>query len=152
MKTSIIAGALLATLALDAFATDIVIEGGTGFSGESPAARVGLRFPTKWSWLNAEVGIMGTKGGGIVDVTPMFRVASIGKDGWIEGGIGLGDNFINDPKQTQGLIFRDIVRFGYKNYFVEAVHYSNGGSYNPLFGTNNNSGFTYLMGGVMFKF
>lgn len=155
MKTVILAGALLAAVASNAFAADFdvvgVAEVGASVSGD-PAVRFGLRMPTKWAWLNTEVGVMGTKNGGIVDVTPMWHIASIGKDAWVEAGIGIGDNFINDPKQAQGLILHDLVRVGYKNFFVEGVHYSNGGSFNPLFGTHNNGGFTYFMGGVMFNF
>lgn len=153
MKTAILAGALLATVALNAFAVDVVVEGGGGLSANSPIAeRVGLRFPTKWSWLNTEVGVLGTKGGGIVDVTPMFHLFSIGKDGWVEAGVGLGDNFINDSKQSQGLIFHDVIRVGYKQFFVEGAHYSNGGSFNPLFGTPNNSGYSYVMAGAVIHF
>lgn len=151
MKTAILAGALLATVALDAFATDVVLEGGVGIDG-SPAARVGLRFPTKWEWLNAEVGALGTTGGGIVDVTPMVRLFKIGQNASFEVGIGLGDNFINKPDQAQGLIFRDVARVNYKQFFVEAAHYSNGGSLNPLFGTPDNGGYTYVLGGIRLKF
>jgi len=152
MKTALLTGVVLAAVAFNSFATEFVVEGGTGIDA-SPAARLSLRIPTKWEWLTVETGALMTNGGSIVDVTPMARLISIGKNASIEAGIGLGDNFINNNSgQSQGLIFRDVIRFNYKQYFVEGAHYSNGGKLNPVFGTSDNGGYSYLMGGVRFKF
>jgi len=152
MKIALLTGVVLTAVAFNSLANEFVVEGGTGIDTSSPATRLSIRIPTKWEWLTVETGALMTNGGGIMDVTPMARLISISKNASIEAGIGLGGNFINNSGQSQGLIFRDVIRFNYKQYFVEGAHYSNGGKFNPVFGTSDNGGYSYLMGGVRFKF
>ena len=107
-------------------------------------ARLSLSIPTKYDWLKAEVGILGTTHGSIIDVTPMLHY---GKSWYMEAGIGLGANMIALPEQQAvGLIFHDVMCGGHKwnqNLIrVCAEHWSNGGSINPVFGKEPNSGYS----------
>ena len=133
-------------------AAEVEIEAGA-MTTAGAAVRVAVPITVK-PWLSVEAGILGAKGGAIADLTPMLRTTG---RLFVEAGIGIGYNAINDPSQAQGAIFRDVVGVGYKvtqnvTLNLRAVHYSNGGSYNPLFGTTNNAGYTGAFLGAGFKF
>jgi hypothetical protein len=148
MKTALIAGVIFAAVSLNVAAEEVIVEAGMGFS-QAPAVRVGLSFPVK-SWLNVETGVLGTAGGAIVDVTPMFHYGSK-----LYGEAGIGISYasaanLDGRQQSTQLNFRDVACVGYVinpkwRTAVCVEHYSNGGSLNPLFGSSNNEGYTWGM-------
>lgn len=156
MKRTLLAVSLL--MASTAFADEgLLIEGGGNIQGGSPAMRAAL-YGDFAPYLRIEAGALAAKGGYIIDVTPML-CAGPNKLPKLYGclGVGLGYNVIKDPNQAQGAIFHDVLRLGYQlndnvGLVLDATHYSNGGSYNPIFGTANNAGFTYIFAGSVIKF
>lgn len=137
-----------------AHATDVLFDIGPGFK-QAPAAYIGLTFPTKWQAfdvldINIESGVLVTKGGEIIDITPMFNY---GKHWYSEAGVGLslasGRNF--DQRQENGVInFRDVLGIGYHfadkwTVGIRFNHYSNGGKANPVFGKEPNAGYSWAM-------
>jgi len=106
------------------------------------------------SWLNVSVGLLVTSGGPILDVTPMIQTPG---RLFSHAGIGLGYNGVHSPEQSQGVIFREVAGVGYKvtqnvTVTVDVVHYSNGGAYNPIFGTDRNQGYSGVLLGIGQKF
>lgn len=106
------------------------------------------------SWLDIEAGLLTSRNGAIVDVTPMLHT-----NGrlFVHAGIGLAYNAINNSTQSQGLIFRDVIGVGYKvtdaiTITLDAFHYSNGGKLNPVFGSDNNQGYSGGFLGAAWKF
>jgi hypothetical protein len=114
---------------------------------------VAIRGHAVWNarnWLAIDSGALGVRQGAILDVTPMFHSA-----GRLFGaaGIGVGYNWVQNPRQSQGAIFHDVIGGGYRisNAFVltcDVQHWSNGGIHNPLFGSHANRGYTALMFGM----
>ena len=157
MKRTLLAVSL--AIATSAFADEgILVEAGPSIQqGLSPAGCVAL-YGDLAPYLRIEGGVMATSGGYIADVTPML-CAGQNKLPKLYGclGVGLAYNAVKDPNQSQGAIFHDVLRLGYQmtdkvGVVMDATHYSNGGSYNPVFGTKNNGGMSYFMLGVTYKF
>lgn len=86
----------------------------------------------------------------IGDFTPMLTA---GKKWYVEGGIGLAAQSaenLGGRQQSGTLLFHDVVGVGYHfsnkwSAGIRIEHYSNGGSFNPLFGTSTNGGYTWGM-------
>jgi hypothetical protein len=100
--------------------------------------------------LAVESGALVVRQGAILDVTPMFH--SSGRL-FAAAGIGVAYNAIQNQRQSKGAIFHDVIGGGYNISKAFAVtchvqHWSNGGRYNPLFGTHFNRGYTALMFGM----
>jgi hypothetical protein len=100
--------------------------------------------------LSIESGALVVRQGAIVDVTPMFHTS-----GRLFGalGIGLGYNAVQNPRQSKGAIFHDVIGGGYTVSKAFALtcnvqHWSNGGKYNPAFGSKANRGYTAIMFGI----
>lgn len=133
-------------------AADLVLQAGA-VTREGALGRVAVAVDP-YPWLTLEAGVAGVKDGVIGDVTPVLHTA-----GRVFGrvGIGLGYNAVSNPVQARGLVFRDMAGIGLKatqnvTWTVDVVHYSNGGRLNPLFGREQNSGFTGVVLGVQYKF
>ncbi len=157
MKRILVIGLL--SIAASAFADEgLLIEAGPSIQqGQAAAGRVAL-YGDLAPYLRIEGGVMATSGGYIADITPML-CAGPNKLPKLYGclGVGLGYDAVKDPNQAQGAIFHDVLRFGYNvtdkiGVVLDATHYSNGGSYNPVFGTKKNDGMSYIMLGVSYKF
>ena len=156
MKRTLLAVSL--AIATSAFADEgLLVEAGPSIQSQSAAGRVAL-YGDIAPYVRIEGGVMATSGGYIADVTPML-CAGVEKFHNFYGciGVGLGYDAVKNPNQSQGAIFHDVLRFGYQvsdkvGVVLDATHYSNGGSYNPVFGTKNNGGMSYFMLGVTYKF
>ena len=140
-----------------------------GLSVESRAAEVGvqvgpittehvaLRGYGAWnatSWLDVEGGALVVHEGAIFDITPMFH--STGSF-FVGAGIGWGYNVVQNDRQSEGAIFHDVFEVGYRTtqrvtLRWDVQHWSNGGHYNPAFGSPANGGYTALTFGVAYRF
>jgi hypothetical protein len=102
-------------------------------------------------WLDIQAGVFAAPHGVIPDLTPIFH--SPGRHLFIAAGVGIGYNGVHDSRQSKGAIFHDVIGGGYKVSTAVTVtcdlqHWSNGGIYNPVFGTHANRGYTALMFGM----
>jgi len=136
----------------DVYAAEIGIQ-----IGPVTTETVATRGYAAWSatpWLSLEAGALVVPDGAIIDVTPMFHTTGTL---FVGAGIGFGYNFVNNTVQSEGAIFHDVLGLGYKmtersSLLVHVQHWSNGGRYNPAFGTTTNGGYTAVTFGVAYRF
>jgi hypothetical protein len=115
--------------------------------------RIAIRGEAVWDvqhWLSLQSGVLAVRQGAIVDITPMFHSAG---HVFAAAGIGIGYNVIDDSRQSKGAIFHDVIGGGYRvstavTLTCDVQHWSNGGIYNPVFGSRANRGYTALMFGI----
>jgi Lipid A 3-O-deacylase (PagL) len=125
-------------------------------AGPITTEQFGARGYAGWnatSWLNVEAGVLIVHEGAIFDVTPMFH--STGAF-FVGAGIGYGYNNVQNDRQSEGSIFHDVFEVGYKatprvTLRWDVQHWSNGGHYNPAFGTPANGGYTAFTFGVTYR-
>jgi hypothetical protein len=114
---------------------------------------VAIRGYAAWSASNRlqiESGALVVRQGAILDVTPMFHTT---RPLFAALGIGLGYNAVQNPRQSKGAIFHDVIGGGYTlskafTLTCNVQHWSNGGKYNPAFGSKANRGYTAIMFGM----
>jgi hypothetical protein len=163
------AGGILDTTMFQKTLIGFVIAALVGLAAESHAAEVGLqggpittehvalRGYGAWnvtSWLDVEAGALVVPEGAIFDITPMFHSPS---RFFVGAGIGWGYNLVQNDRQSEGAIFHDVFEVGYRatersTLRWDVQHWSNGGHYNPAFGTQANGGYTALTIGVSYRF
>lgn len=143
----------LATIVLLALATDVQGAGVGVQLGPIVPEDIAIRGYAGWNAgdrLSIESGALVVRHGAILDLTPMFH--SAGRL-FAAAGIGLGYNAVQNQRQSKGAIFHDVIGGGYRisNAFVltcNLQHWSNGGKYNPIFGSHANRGYTALLFGM----
>lgn len=144
----------LITIAVLVLATDVQGAGvGVQLGPIAPAEGAAVRGYALWNAgdrLTLESGGLLVRQGAILDITPMFH--STGRL-FAAVGIGVGYNAVQNQKQSRGAIFHDVIGGGYGiskgfSFTCNVQHWSNGGKYNPLFGTHANRGYTALMFGM----
>lgn len=144
----------LVTIAVLVLATDVQGAGVGVQLGPIVPEAVAIRGYAVWNAgdrLIVEAGTLVVRDGAIPDVTPMFH--SAGRL-FAAAGIGLGYNAVQNQRQSKGAIFHDVIGGGYRISTAFALtcnlqHWSNGGRFNPAFGSHANRGYTALMFGIM---